>query len=277
MTFSIVARQGEAYGVAVASKFLAVGAVVPAARSGVGAVATQSYARVAYLDELLGRLATGEAADEALAAATALDDGRETRQLGVVGTGSAATHTGSECNPWAGGVARDEGDTAYAIQGNILTGPDVVEEMERAWHESAGEPFARRLLAALAAGDAAGGDSRGRQSAAVYAVEPGSGYDACGVLADLRVDDHADPVTELALLHADWEMYFGKPEDVQPLVGELADEVRERLARAGFVASGADGVGSALADWAGNANYEARLSPDGIDRRVLEALRAATT
>jgi uncharacterized Ntn-hydrolase superfamily protein len=277
MTFSIVARQGEAYGVAVASKFLAVGAVVPAARSGVGAVATQSYARVAYLDELLGRLATGEAADEALAAATALDDGRETRQLGVVGTGSAATHTGSECNPWAGGVARDEGDTAYAIQGNILTGPDVVEEMERAWHESAGEPFARRLLAALAAGDAAGGDSRGRQSAALYAVEPGSGYDACGVLADLRVDDHADPVTELTRLHADWEMYFGKPEDVQPLVGELADEVRERLARAGFVASGADGVGSALADWAGNANYEARLSPDGIDRRVLEALRAATT
>ncbi len=277
MTFSIVARQGEAYGVAVASKFLAVGAVVPAARTGVGAVATQSYARVAYLDELLGRLAAGDAADEALAAATGLDDGRETRQLGVVGTGSAATYTGSECNPWAGGVARDEGDTAYAIQGNILTGPEVVDEMERAWRESAGEPLARRLLAALAAGDSAGGDSRGRQSAALYAVEPGSGYDGCGVLADLRVDDHADPVTELVRLHADWEMYFGKPEDVQPLEGALADEVRERLAREGFVSSGADDVATALADWAGNANYEARLSPDGIDRRVLEALRAATS
>jgi uncharacterized Ntn-hydrolase superfamily protein len=191
-----------------------------------------------------------------------------------VGVGSAATHTGSECNPWAGGVARDEGDTAYAIQGNILTGPEVVESMERAWRESAGEPLGRRLLAALVAGDEAGGDSRGRQSAALYAVEPGAGYDACGVLADLRVDDHTDPVTELVRLHADWELYFGKPEDVQPLVGTLADEVRDRLARAGFAA---DDVATALADWAGNQNYEARLSPDGIDRRVLEALRAATS
>ena len=273
MTFSIVARQGEAYGVAVASKFLAVGAVVPAARLGVGAVATQSYARVAYLDELLGRLAAGERADEALAAATALDDGRETRQVGVVGVGSVATFTGSECNPWAGGVAADGGDTAYAIQGNILTGPEVVQAMERAWNDSAGQPLARRMLTALAAGDAAGGDSRGRQSAALYAVEPGAGYDACGVLADLRVDDHPDPVTELARLHSDWEMYFGKPEDVQPLQGELADEVRSRLAAAGH---DDEDLATALADWAGTANYEARLSPEGIDRRVLEALRAAT-
>ena len=274
MTFSIVARQGEAYGVAVASKFLAVGAIVPAARAGVGAVATQSYARVAYLEELLGRLGAGEAADEALAAATALDEGRETRQVGVVGVAGAATFTGSACNSWAGGVARDDGDTAYAIQGNILTGPEVVEAMERAWHEASGEPLARRLLAALVAGDGAGGDSRGRQSAAMYAVEPGSGYDACGVLADLRVDDHPDPVAELARLLADWEMYFGKPEDVQPLEGALADEVRRRLAVAGHVD---DDPAKALADWAGNANYEARLSPEGIDRRVLEALRAATT
>ncbi|EWT03586.1 major pilin protein FimA [Intrasporangium oryzae NRRL B-24470] len=273
MTFSIVARQGEAYGVAVASKFLAVGAVVPAARIGVGAVATQSYARVAYLDELIGRLASGESASGALAAATALDPGRETRQVGVVGASSAATFTGSECNAWAGGVARDDGDTAYAIQGNILTGPEVVEAMERAWLASTGRPFAQRLHAALVAGDAAGGDSRGRQSAALYAVEPGSGYDASGVLADLRVDDHADPVTELGRLLAEWEMYFGKPEDVRPLAGPLADEVRERLARLGFTG---DDPAHVLADWAGNANYEARLSPDGIDARVLEALRAAT-
>ncbi|MEW1954534.1 DUF1028 domain-containing protein [Terrabacter sp. NPDC080008] len=273
MTFSIVARQGDAYGVAVASKFLAVGAVVPDARTGVGAVATQSFARFAYREELLGRLAAGEQAEEALAAATALDEGRETRQVGVVGIDSAATFTGAECNPWAGGVAREDGDTAYAIQGNILTGPEVVQEMERAWHESAGRPLAQRLHAALVAGDAAGGDSRGRQSAALYAVEPGSGYDGCGVLADLRVDDHADPVTELGRLLAEWEMYFGKPEGVQPLDGELADEVRGRLARLGF---DGDDVATALADWAGNANYEARLSPDGIDRRVLEALRAAT-
>ncbi len=273
MTFSIVARQGEAYGVAVASKFLAVGAVVPAARPGVGAVATQSFARVAYLEELLGRLAAGEAADAALAAATALDDGRETRQVGVVGVGSAATFTGSGCNAWAGGVARDDGDTAYAIQGNILTGPDVVASMERAWHASSGRPLAQRLLAALVAGDDAGGDSRGRQSAAMYAVEPGAGYDASGVLADLRVDDHADPVGELGRLLSEWEMYFGRPEDVQPLEGELAEEVRSRLATEGYAA---DDLGVALADWAGNANYEARLTPEGIDRRVLEALRAVT-
>jgi uncharacterized Ntn-hydrolase superfamily protein len=282
MTFSIVARQGEAYGVAVASKFLAVGAVVPAARIGVGAVATQSYARVAYLQELLERLAAGEPAPAALEAATALDDGRQTRQVGLVGTGSAATFTGSECNPWAGGVARDDGDTAYAIQGNILTGPEVVEAMERAWHDSAGRGLARRLIAALTAGDAAGGDSRGRQSAAMYAVEPGAGYDGCGVLVDLRVDDHADPVPELGRLLDDWEMYFGKPEDVQPLKGDLATEVAERLARAGhpvaeYGRDGASDLATALADWAGEANYEARLSPDGIDARVLAALRATSS
>lgn len=282
MTFSIVARQGDAYGVAVASKFLAVGAVVPAARNGVGAVATQSYARVAYLEELLERLGSGEAAQAALEAATALDDGSRTRQLGVVGSGTAATFTGSECTPWAGGVARDDGDTAYAIQGNILTGPEVVEAMERAWHESAGRGLARRLLAALSAGDAAGGDSRGRQSAAMYAVEPGAGYDGCGVLVDLRVDDHADPVPELGRLLDDWEMYFGKPEDVQPLAGDLAGEVAQRLALAGHPVAthggeGAADLATALADWAGEANYEARLSPDGIDARVLAALRSATT
>ncbi|WP_323097717.1 DUF1028 domain-containing protein [Intrasporangium sp. YIM S08009] len=278
MTFSIVARQGEAYGVAVASKFLAVGAVVPGARLGTGAVATQSYARVAYLGELLARLGAGEDAASALDEATALDEGRETRQVGVVGVASAATFTGRECNPWAGGVARDDGDTAYAIQGNILTGPEVVAAMEQAWHDSAGQGLARRLLAALVAGDAAGGDSRGRQSAAMYAVEPGTGYDASGVLADLRVDDHADPVTELGRLLDEWEMYFGRPEDVQALTGPLADEVADRLARAGHPVGdgGAPDLPTALADWAGNANYEARLSPDGIDRRVLEALRAAT-
>ncbi len=273
MTFSIVARQGEAYGVAVASKFLAVGAVVPGARLGVGAVATQSFARVAYVEELLERLGAGEGAQAALDAATALDEGRETRQVGVVAAGGAATHTGSECNDWAGGVARDEGESAYAIQGNILTGPEVVADMEAAWLASVGRPFAQRLLAALVAGDAAGGDSRGRQSAAVYAVEPGSGYDGCGVLADLRVDDHALPIPELGRLLGEWEMHFGHPEDVQPLEGELAEEVRTRLASAGFEAPD---VATALADWAGNANYEVRLSPDGIDARVLHALRAAT-
>ena len=271
MTFSIVARQGQSYGVAVASKFLAVGAVVPAAANGVGAVATQAAARVAYLDELIGALRSGTAAPDALAVATAADDQSATRQLGVVGKRSAATFTGSACNAWAGGVAHDDGESAYAIQGNILTGPEVVAAMEAAWRESAGRPFAQRLLAALVAGDAAGGDSRGRQSAAMYAVEPETGYDDCGVLADLRVDDHEDPVRELGRLLSEWEMYFGRPEHVRPLEGDLALEVRGLLAGAGY---GAGDLSVALADWAGHVNYEARLTPDGIDARVLEALRA---
>lgn len=273
MTFSIVARQGPACGVAVASRFLAVGAVVPGARIGVGAVATQSWARVAYVEELLGRLAAGEEAAAALSAATAVDDARATRQVGVVGSASAATFTGGECLPWCGGVARAGDEEAYAIQGNILTGGEVVAAMEQAWLESAGRTFPQRLLAALTAGDAAGGDSRGRQSAAIYAVEPGAGYDRCGVAADLRVDDHPDPVTELSRLLSEWEMYFGRPEDVQPLEGELADEVRDRLARLGHTAADPD---AALADWAGVVNYESRLAPGGIDARVLAALRAAT-
>ncbi len=271
MTFSIVARQGPAFGVAVASKFLAVGAVVPAAVNGVGAVATQASARVAYLDELIGALRSGTAAADALAGATEPDDESATRQLGVVGRSSAASFTGADCLHWAGGIARDDGESAYAIQGNILTGPEVVAAMESAWHGSAGRPFAQRLLAALVAGDDAGGDSRGRQSAAMYAVEPGAGYDACGVLADLRVDDHGDPLGELTRLLAEWEMFFGRPEEVQPLQGELAEEVRGLLAGAGYPA---DDLPAALADWAGHVNYETRLSPDGIDARVLEALRA---
>ena len=277
MTFSIVAREGEAYGVAVASKFLAVGAVVPGALEGVGAVATQSWARVAYVPELLERLGAGESASAALEAAAATDPGRAKRQVGVVGRDSAATYTGGECLPWCGGVAvvAEDGRSAYAIQGNILVGPEVVDEMERAWLGSAGSTFAQRLLAALAAGDAGGGDSRGRQSAAVYAVEPGTGYDQCGVAADLRVDDHPEPVGELARLLSQWELYFGRPEDVQPLEGPLADEVSDRLARLGH-GSADGGVEAALAEWAGEENYEARLAPGGIDRRVLEALRAST-
>jgi uncharacterized Ntn-hydrolase superfamily protein len=277
MTFSIVAREGEAYGVAVASKFLAVGALVPGARVGVGAVATQSWARVAYVRELLGRLEVGETADSALTSATASDPGSATRQVGVVGRESAATFTGDECLPWCGGVARvaDDGASAYAIQGNILVGPEVVAAMEEAWLGSDGATFPQRLLAALAAGDAAGGDSRGRQSAAVFAVEPGAGYDRSGVAADLRVDDHADPVTELARLLDEWELFFGRPEDVQPLEDALADEVAERLGRLGHPVD-ASGVEGALAAWAGEVNYESRLAPGGIDRRVLEALRAAS-
>lgn len=273
MTFSIVARSGEALGVAVASKFLAVGSVVPGARLGVGAVATQSFARVAYVPELLAAMASGASAGAALATAVAADDMRAERQVGVVGiAGPAASFTGTRCLHWAGGVCGEAEGAAYAIQGNILVGPQVVTEMERAFLAAPGAPLTRRLLAALLAGDAAGGDARGRQSAALYAVAPGTGYDACGVLADLRVDEHPAAPTELARICDLHELYFGTAEDVRPLEGALGEEVRGLL---GVLGVRGGPVEADLARWAGEVNLEMRLSPDGIDRRVLDELRAA--
>jgi len=274
MTFSIVARDGDAWGVAVASRFLAVGSVVPEVASGTGAVATQAMARYAYRAELLASLAAGVPAGQALADAVAGDDGRGDRQVGVVGGDGAATHTGSGCLPWAGGVSRGDRDSAYAIQGNILTGPEVVAEMERAWLASAGRPLDHRLLAALLAGDAAGGDSRGRQSAALVAHAPGAGYDHCGVLADLRVDDHPDAPSELARIHELHTLYFGAPEGVQPLEGALRDEVTELLR--GLQRGGPDAtVEAALEAWMGEVNLETRHAAGGIDSRVLDELRRA--
>jgi uncharacterized Ntn-hydrolase superfamily protein len=199
MTFSIVATDGTAWGVAVASRFLAVGAVVPAGRAGVGAIATQSYANLAYRSDGLARLAEGLSAQQTLDALTAADPLRAQRQAGVVdGQGRAATFTGAECLDWACGVTGD----GYAVQGNILASPEVVAAMERVWLGSdPSGPLARRILAALEAGDVAGGDSRGRQSAAVLVLSPGAGYGGgSDVMVDLRVDDHEHPIPELVRL-----------------------------------------------------------------------------
>ncbi len=274
MTFSIAARDGDAWGVAVASKFLAVGAVVPGVRLGVGAVATQALARVAYLDEILAGLEQGASTAEALAGAVAADGGRENRQVGAVGPDGAATFTGSGCFPWAGGVAAGDDHTAYAIQGNILAGCDVVEAMERTWHETAGERLDSRLIAVLLAADAAGGDSRGRQSAAIIARCPGAGYDGSGVLADLRVDDHPDAPRELARIHDLSTLYFGEAEGVAALSGPLREEVASRLRTLGL--AGADTTAELMA-WMSAVNLENRHSADGIDERVLAELRSATT
>ena len=217
MTFSIVARSadGESWGVAVASKFLAVGNAVPAAVAGVGAVATQALANVAYKGLALSHLDEGATAGVALQQLLDEDPDHAQRQVGIVDLdGQAASHTGAECLDWAGGVTGD----GYAIQGNILTGPEVVEAMQQAWLASESEPdLARRLLAVLKAGDDAGGDSRGRQSAALLVVREEAGYDGLDdVAVDLRVDDNAflpdgDPIAELARLldlnaeaHASW-------------------------------------------------------------------------
>ncbi|MFI5532239.1 DUF1028 domain-containing protein [Kitasatospora sp. NPDC051853] len=267
MTFSVVARSGGACGIAVASKFLGVGAAVPAAEAGVGALATQALANLAYRPQGLALLRTGVGPAEVVAGLTAADPERAHRQLGVVGPeGDGATYTGAECLSWAGGVS----GPGYAIQGNILTGPEVVEAMERAWLAGAELPFAERLVATLAAGDEAGGDSRGRQSAALWIAEEGAGLGAPGGIShDLRVDDHPAPVTELRRLLAVHDILFGTPDPAAllDLTGELAEEVAALVATTGY---------TTLDQWAGVENLEARLVPGRIDPLVLDHLRAVT-
>lgn len=272
MTFSIVARIGDSYGVAVASKFIAVGSVVPAARLGAGALATQAMARMSYATDGLAQLTAGRSAADVVARLTAADEGRQDRQLGMVSATDQCTFTGRDCMDWAGGRSGTDDTGGYAVQGNILVGERVVAEMERAWLDNPGLRLAARLTAALSAGDSAGGDKRGRQSAALYAVSPGAGYDHCGVLADLRVDDHPGATVELARLLDQHDLYFGSAETVLPLEGPLADEVRQHLSTLGRTQPD---LREALDNWAGEANFEMRLTPDGIDARVLQALREA--
>ena len=271
MTFSIVARSadGESWGVAVASKFLAVGSAVPAAVAGIGAIATQADANVAYKGLALAHLDEGATASVALERLLDEDDRRDHRQVGIVDCdGTSATHTGSECLDWAGGRA----GPGYAVQGNVLAGEDVVVALERAFLESdPGSPLAHTLLRALAAGDAAGGDRRGRQSAALLVVRDGAGYGGLDDIAvDLRVDDHPDPVAELSRLLGLNDLYLtASTEDERlPVTPELADEL-ERRARA-------LGARDFLA-WVGTENYEMRVAADGtwIDEKILSRLRGA--
>lgn len=270
VTFSIAARSqdGTAWGVAVASKFLAVGNAVPAARAGVGAIATQASANVAWKQAGLQCLADGASAEAALRQLLAADEGRDHRQVGIVdAAGAAVTYTGSECLDWAGGITGD----GVAIQGNILAGESVVGAMKAAWDASADRPLAHRLLAALTAGDAAGGDRRGRQSAALLVVQDGAGYGGFDdVTVNLRVDDHARPVHELARLLDLNDFYLTAPADQDrlPVDAQLAQELDRRardLGHADFPA------------WIGTENYEMRVADDlsWIDRRVLELLRGA--
>jgi uncharacterized Ntn-hydrolase superfamily protein len=268
MTFSIVARSaaGDSWGVAVASKFLAVGSAVPAARAGVGAVATQSFANTLYKRDGLALLAQGRSAQETLDALVAGDEQREERQAGIVdAAGRAATFTGSHCLDWAGGVSADD----VAVQGNILTGPRVVADMQRAWAESdPAAPLARRLLNALQAGDAAGGDSRGRQSAALLVVAATGSYTpGDDVVVDLRVDDHPDPCGDLERLLDLHRFFFEAPDDADMVVieGAVADQIDADLATLGY---------ARLEDWVGVENYELRVSGNRIDRFVLDILRA---
>ena len=276
MTFSIVARStdGESWGVAVASKFLAVGAVVPAAVAGVGAVATQADANVAYKGQALAHMDEGATASVALQRLLEEDEGRDSRQVGIVDSeGHAVSHTGHACLDWAGSVTGPD-DTGYAIQGNVLAGEFVVAAMQDAFEASdADEPLARRLLAALAAGDDAGGDKRGRQSAALLVVREGAGYAGGDDIAvDLRVDDHPDPVTELARLLDLNDLYLTASTEAErvAITPELDEEIQHLVHERGF---------DDLQSWAGTENYEMRVDPGGewIDERILEILRGDET
>src|SRR6478672_8302471 len=256
MTFSIVARSadGESWGVAVASKFLAVGSVAPAAKAGVGAIATQADANVAYKGQALAHLDDGATASVALQRLLEDDEGRDHRQVGIVDVdGGAASHTGHACLDWAGSITGE----GYAIQGNILAGEEVVDAMEAAWKASADDaPLAHRLLDALAAGDAAGGDSRGRQSAALLVVREGAGYGGLDDIAvDLRVDDHEDPVGELTRLLALHELYLtaSTEEERLPVDDSLRAELESFAAERGH---------DRFLDWVGTENYEMRVAPD---------------
>ena len=282
MTFSIVAWDPEAaeWGVAVASKFLAAGAVVPFARADAGAVATQSYANLAYGPDGLAMMEKGMSASEAIAAVTGADEQRALRQVGMVdASGGAATFTGDECFDWAGGRTGD----GYACQGNILVGPEVVDAMASSFEGSSGG-LAGRLVESLAAGDARGGDRRGRQSAALLVVRSGGGYlGASDVAVDLRVDDHPDPVAELRRLLDLHRLVFPRPDDLEFVeVDEvLAAEVRHVLSGLGFEPG--EGVGyderlrRALFAWVGFENLEERWTDEPrIERRVLDVLRATS-
>ena len=284
MTFSIAAWDGSGsppeWGVAVASKFLAVGAAVPWVRAGAGAIATQALANLSYGPDGLHLLRRGMAAAEVVAQLTAADEGRDDRQLGVVdASGGAATFTGSGCFEWAGGIAED----GFCCQGNILTGPEVVDAMAAAFRSSTGE-LAERLLGALKAGDEAGGDRRGRQSAALYVGREGGGYGG-GIdrAVDLRVDDHAAPVDELTRIWRIHSLLFPRPESLEfvPIDAELAGEIRYLLSQLGYDAGTGGGdvydpeLRAALYEYVGTENLEERWSDDPvIERRVLEHLRS---
>jgi uncharacterized Ntn-hydrolase superfamily protein len=269
-TYSIVGCDLEArqWGVAVQSKFLAVGSVVPWAAAEVGAVATQAYANPSYGPNGLALLRDGLSASEVVARLTSEDEGRDERQLGVVDVnGRSASWTGSDCLDWAGGRT----GAGYAAQGNILVGEETVAALATTFEANPQLPLAQRLLECLTAAQAAGGDRRGQQSASILVVQRDGGYAGLSdVLVDLNVDDHERPIQELRRIYGLHQRLFGitPREDWLPLEGELHAEVDERLGRLGY---------ETLDEWASVENLEERVDgDDAIDPIVLDALREAS-
>lgn len=271
-TFSIVACDLDTrqWGVGVQSKFLAAGSIVPWLQPEVGAIATQAFVNARYGSEGLALLQQGLSAQAVVDRVTSADEGREQRQLGVVDAkGRSATFTGRECHDWAGGRTGD----GYAAQGNILVSAQTVDAMADAFESSAGRRLAERILDALAAAQAAGGDRRGQQAAGLAVVQREGGYAGLSdLVVDLRVDDHERPIEELRRLYElHWAIFGTTPRDEWiPVDEELAGELRERLGRLGYTGE----LERALADWASVENYELRVDgAEQVDPVVLAELR----
>ena len=280
-TFSIVAADlatGD-LGIAVASKFLACGAVVPWASAGAGAVATQSFANTAYGPDGIRMMRDGLSAGEALARLIADDADRDLRQVGLVDArGGAAAHTGAGCHAWAGHRVGE----GFACQGNILVGQGTVDAMAATFQATTGD-LAHRLVSALAAGEGAGGDSRGRQASALYVARPSGGYGGMNdVLVDLRVDDHGDPVEELRRLLGLHDLYFGVSPAAEKLriEGTILLDLKRIMKRAGHyrgeeTAQWDNATAQALDAFVASENFEERVDIRArtIDAPVLAHLR----
>lgn len=277
-TFSIVGadpRTGEV-GVAVQSKFLAVGAVVPWAKANVGAVATQSWANTSYGPRGLQLLEQGMSPEEVIAALVLDDEGKDLRQVAVINAdGEASAFTGSECYDWAGHkVGRN-----HSAQGNILVSEETVTAMGETFERVEGT-LAERLIEALAAAQQAGGDSRGKQSAAVYVLQEGAGYGGYNdVKVDLRVDDHPEPIEELRRLYKLHELFGTPAEEFLDLEGDVFEDVKRQLVKLGFLDTidypTYDGtVKEALKTFALRENFDDRWSEENqIDEKVYAFLK----
>lgn len=278
MTFSIVGFDPETreLGVAVQSKFIGVGSVVPWAKAGVGAMATQAFANPAYGPDGLELLEQGKTAGETIQLLTEADVGKQDRQVGVVDArGHAATFTGDNCLDWAGGKTGKH----YATQGNILVSEKTVEAMGRTFERAHGS-LAERLLEALDAGQEAGGDSRGKQAAAVFVVKEKGGYlGANDRYIDLRVDEHPEPIKELIRVYRLHQLYFGhvKEENILAIEGEVREEIAQHLQRLGFLQgtdTNGDTLHEALTSFLHVENFEGREMERGkIDREVLDYMK----
>jgi len=284
-TFSIVGFDPKTkdLGVAVESKFVAVGAVVPFAQAGVGAVATQSYANTTFGPKALGMMKQRVAPEDVLQRLVKADKEAARRQVGLVDArGRPASYTGKECFPWAGHVVGQH----YACQGNLLAGADVVKEMGRAFERTQGD-LPVRLLAALSAGQRAGGDKRGQQSAALLVVRDRGGYGGFNDRwIDVRVDDHPAPIEEVVRVFNVYDVTLldrEDPTDVLPLNADVVRELQAGLTALGFYRGAASGkfdskTKAAFEAWASVNNFENKVRSDGkVWGSVFRAFRAAVS